>query len=112
MVSILNGETNPFGVEDRKVEDSKVEDSKVGESDVYSGTVKWFKSDKGYGFITPIVPDGSDKFEGKDVFVHYSDLNMEGYKTLTEGESVSFNVEASTKGFKAINVSRSQNEAG
>ena len=48
------------------------------------GTVKWFNNQKGYGFI-------SDE-SGKDVFVHYSGLNMDGYKTLEEGAAVSFDV--------------------
>ena len=101
MKSILNGDTNPFGVENAKVD----------EATTYSGTVKWFKSDKGYGFITPTIPEEQESpFEGKDLFVHYSDLNMEGYKTLTEGETVSFTVETSSKGYKAINVARNGGE--
>ena len=48
------------------------------------GTVKWFNNQKGYGFI-------SDE-SGKDVFVHYSGLNMDGYKTLEEGAAVSFDI--------------------
>lgn len=60
------------------------------------GTVKWFNSQKGYGFIT----DES----GKDVFVHYSGLNMDGYKTLDEGQSVEFDVTEGAKGPQATNV--------
>lgn len=61
------------------------------------GTVKWFNDHQGYGFITPT--DGSP-----DVFVHQSSIQMEGYRTLTEGESVEFETEPSEKGPRAINV--------
>ena len=62
------------------------------------GTVKWFNNQKGYGFI-------SDE-SGKDVFVHYSGLNMEGYKTLEEGTAVSFDVVDGEKGPQAVNVTK------
>ncbi|MBO7728365.1 MAG: cold-shock protein [Oscillospiraceae bacterium] len=62
------------------------------------GTVKWFNNQKGYGFIC----DG----EGKDIFVHFSGLNMEGYKTLAEGESVEFDVVEGEKGPQAVNVTK------
>ena len=62
------------------------------------GTVKWFNNQKGYGFI-------SDS-EGNDVFVHFSGLNMEGYKTLNEGEEVEFEVVEGAKGPQAANVTR------
>ena len=62
------------------------------------GTVKWFNNHKGYGFI-------SDE-EGKDVFVHYTGLNMEGFKTLEEGQDVEFEVVDGAKGPQAINVTR------
>ncbi|MBO6163251.1 MAG: cold-shock protein [Eubacterium sp.] len=61
------------------------------------GTVKWFSDQKGYGFIT-----GED---GKDVFVHYSGLNMEGFKTLKEGQNVEYDVTDGDKGPQATNVS-------
>lgn len=61
------------------------------------GTVKWFNSQKGYGFLT------SD--EGKDVFVHFTGLNMEGFKTLEENQSVEFDVIDGEKGPQAVNVS-------
>ena len=57
------------------------------------GTVKWFNNQKGYGFI-------SDE-QGNDVFVHFSGLNMEGFKSLEEGASVEFDI---TEGAKAVNV--------
>ena len=60
------------------------------------GTVKWFNNQKGYGFI-------SDE-EGNDVFVHFSGLNMDGYKTLEEGASVEFDVTEGAKGPQAGNV--------
>jgi len=62
-----------------------------------SGTVKWFDDDKGYGFI--------EQEDGEDAFVHYSEISGEGYKSLEEGQSVEFDVEAGEKGPKAINVS-------
>lgn len=60
------------------------------------GTVKWFNEKKGYGFIT--------EEEGRDVFVHYSSIDMPGFKTLAEGEQVSFEVEESDRGPMAKNV--------
>ena len=62
------------------------------------GTVKWFNNQKGFGFI-------SDE-EGNDVFVHYSGLNMEGFKSLEEGEEVEYEVVQGEKGPQATNVTR------
>ena len=62
------------------------------------GTVKWFNNQKGYGFI-------SDE-EGNDVVVHYSGLNMEGFKTLDEGAEVEFEVVNGAKGPQATNVTK------
>ena len=59
-------------------------------------TVKWFNNQKGYGFITAE--------DGKDVFVHFSGLNMEGFKTLEEGASVEFDITDGAKGPQAVNV--------
>ena len=66
-------------------------------SDVKTGTVKWFNNAKGFGFIEP--SDG-----GKDLFVHMSSIQMEGYKTLKDGQSVDFEVEDGEKGPAAVNV--------
>lgn len=60
------------------------------------GTVKWFNNQKGYGFITAE--------DGKDVFVHFSGLNMEGFKTLEEGAAVEFDITDGSKGPQAVNV--------
>ena len=62
------------------------------------GTVKWFNNQKGFGFI-------SDE-QGNDVFVHYSGLNMDGFKSLEEGQEVEFEVTQGAKGPQAINVVR------
>ena len=62
------------------------------------GTVKWFHNQKGYGFI-------SDE-DGNDVFVHYSGLNMEGFKSLEEGQAVEFEVVNGAKGPQATNVTK------
>jgi CspA family cold shock protein len=61
------------------------------------GTVKWFNAEKGFGFIT--VDDG-----GQDVFVHYSAIDMTGYKVLEEGQAVTFEVGAGPKGPQAESV--------
>ncbi len=61
------------------------------------GTVKWFSESKGYGFVTP--EDGS-----KDVFVHHSAIEGDGFKTLAEGQKVTFEVEQGAKGPSAVKV--------
>ena len=60
------------------------------------GSVKWFNESKGYGFITPE--------EGKDVFVHFSEIKMDGFKTLNEGQEVQFDVTDGPTGPQASNV--------
>lgn len=62
------------------------------------GTVKWFSEKKGYGFIT--------MEEGNDLFVHHSSIDMPGFKTLNEGEKVSFEVEETERGPQATNVKK------
>ena len=64
------------------------------------GTVKWFNSEKGYGFI---AVDG-----GPDVFVHFSAIQMEGYKSLAEGQKVEYDVQQGQKGLQAVNVRAAQ----
>ncbi len=61
-----------------------------------TGTVKWFNESKGYGFI--------EQEEGRDVFVHHSGINATGFKTLNEGDRVSFDVQQGPKGPSAVNV--------
>ena len=62
------------------------------------GTVKWFNSSKGYGFIT--------RDNGGDIFVHYQDIQEEGYRNLNEGDRVKFNVAQGPKGPKATEVAK------
>lgn len=62
-----------------------------------TGTVKWFNAEKGYGFITP--EDG-----GKDLFVHYSAIQGDGYKSLNEGQKVEYDQASGQKGPQAANV--------
>ena len=66
-------------------------------SDVKQGTVKWFNDKKGFGFIEPSTG-------GKDLFVHMSGIMMEGYKTLSENQKVSYQMETSDRGPVATNV--------
>jgi cold shock protein len=68
-------------------------------ADRITGTVKWFNGEKGFGFATP--DDG-----GKDVFVHYSAIEMSGYRNLDEGDRIEFTIEQGDKGPKATNVTK------
>ncbi|MGI8843365.1 MAG: cold-shock protein [Gemmatimonadaceae bacterium] len=63
-----------------------------------SGRVKWFNDAKGYGFI--------EQDSGEDVFVHFSSIEMDGFKTLAEGQEVQFEVKTGDKGLHAANVTR------
>lgn len=67
-------------------------------SDRFTGTVKWFNATKGYGFI------GRDDNGGEDVFVHFSSIQMEGYRALKQGQKVEFEIEQGPKGLQAANV--------
>lgn len=64
-----------------------------------TGSVKWFNNAKGYGFVKP---DGQDE----DVFVHFSAIDMDGYKTLKEGQKVEFEISQGPKGLYAAHVNR------
>ena len=65
-------------------------------SDRISGTVKWFNAAKGYGFI--------GREEGEDIFVHFSAIQMEGYRRLNKGQQVEFSIEEGPKGLQAADV--------
>jgi len=67
------------------------------ERDMATGTVKWFNDSKGFGFITP---DGG----GEDLFAHFSEINMQGFKTLKEGQKVSFDIVDGKKGKQAAKI--------
>jgi cold shock protein len=70
--------------------------ARPGGQDVAEGTVKWFSNEKGFGFIS--------RADGDDVFVHHSAIQMEGYRTLTEGQKVEFDIVEGPKGKQAANV--------
>jgi CspA family cold shock protein len=72
-------------------------DEKAAMTKMARGTVKWFSAEKGYGFITP--DDGT-----KDVFVHHSAIQADGFRTLNEGEKVEYDVTQGQKGPQAANV--------
>lgn len=65
------------------------------------GTVKWFNASKGYGFISPTTG-------GDDVFAHFSEIQMDGYKTLREGQEVEFEIQHGPKGPQASNIRAAQ----
>ncbi len=69
-----------------------------------TGIVKWFNNAKGYGFVTP------DQGE-QDVFIHFSAINMDGYKTLKEGQKVQFDLEEGPKGLHASNLQSLSSDA-
>lgn len=68
------------------------------DGDLETGAVKWFDDQKGYGFI--------ERRNGSDVFVHFSDIQQKGYKTLSQGQEVRFRVKQGTKGPQAVNVAK------
>jgi len=69
----------------------------MGDGIMANGTVKWFNERKGYGFI--------EQDEGSDIFVHHTGIQGSGFKTLKEGDRVTFEVEEGPKGLRAVNVS-------
>ena len=69
---------------------------------MYQGKVKWFSNEKGYGFI--------EAEDGEDVFVHFTGIVGDGFKTLDEGESVSFEITDGNRGPQAANVTKYENE--
>lgn len=70
-----------------------------------TGTVKWFNDQKGFGFI-------KQEAVVEDIFVHHTAIKMEGFRTLTPGEAVDFEIKKDEKGMKAINVTRAAQPAG
>ena len=83
----------PTGVTSRKWRTFRTRSGKLSRE---QGVVKWFNAAKGYGFI--------QRQSGEDVFVHFSAIQMDGYKSLTEGQMVEFEVKQGPKGFQAENV--------
>ena len=75
---------------------SRITSNTQGSEALATGTVKWFNAEKGYGFIS--------REDGPDVFVHYSAINMPGYRSLEEGQAVEFDVGPGRKGEEAQNV--------
>lgn len=76
---------------------SDVQTTIVGDGQKHTGTVKWFNDAKGFGFITP---DGG----GEDLFAHFSSIQMNGFKTLKEGQKVFFEIAQGPKGQQALNI--------
>lgn len=70
--------------------------SATGGSTLAQGTVKWFSNEKGYGFI--------EREDGEDLFVHFSEINIEGYKTLNQGQVVEFEITQGDRGLQASKV--------
>lgn len=77
---------------------------------MFTGTVKWFNNTKGFGFVVPDTQttDGQEHnaqpAEARDVFAHYSEINMDGYKALKAGQRVAFDIKAGDKGEQAVNI--------
>jgi CspA family cold shock protein len=73
------------------------ENTATGGMNMPTGTVKWFNNRKGYGFV---VPDQGDE----DVFIHFSSIQMDGFKTLKEGQKIAFEISEGPKGLHATNI--------
>jgi len=84
-----------------RVPENGLPEAETGGRALATGTVKWFNNQKGYGFIVP--DDG-----GKDLFVHHSNITMEGFRTLEEGQKVEFEVSEGRKGPEATQVRAAQ----
>ena len=82
---------------EEEIEENNTEEIKAGEESM-NGTVKWFNDSKGYGFIS--------REDGDDVFVHHSSIAGEGFKSLAEGDEVTFEIEEGEKGPSAVNVQK------
>jgi len=87
---------SPADAREETIRRSKGEKSKGDKKGMSTGTVKWFNDSKGYGFITPD--------DGEDIFVHFSEIVGDGFRSLTEGMKVEFEVTDGPKGKKASNV--------
>jgi CspA family cold shock protein len=101
LVSGLKGEYKPL--QDKTTIPSFQNICMLGVSAMTTGVVKWFNNAKGYGFVTP--EDGE-----QDVFVHFSSIEMDGYKTLKEGQRVQFEINQGPKGLHATNIQNISNE--
>ena len=71
---------------------------------MYSGEVKWFNNERGFGFVHPLNDDGTVN-ESVEYFVHFSNINVEGFKTLQPKQKVTFELKETEKGIQAIEVS-------
>ena len=91
-LGFTHGQTQTGGTDQERQSNFTDEVSEVKEQ----GTVKWFNASKGYGFI--------QRQTGEDVFVHFSAIQMDGYKSLNEGQAVEFEVKKGPKGLQAENV--------
>ena len=96
---------SPLGVHGRTWHRWRLREHHAGEgkgnATVASGTVKWFNAEKGFGFISQ--PDG-----GADVFVHHTAIQMNGFRSLEEGQAVEFELQEGPKGLQAVNVTAVQ----